>query len=183
MVVAQPQKRPRSSFRRFQAAQVHQCWQLDAFEWPLTVVTGHPGSPRPAGQCVIYQVLDDRSRFVLATRVGPAGIKENAADAVAVVDQAISTAGRVPCLLLSDNGSAFNQSRRGITSQLVAHLTALGTRPITGRPYHPQTQGKDERVHQTLQRWLRAHPAHDQGELQSSMPSTPSTTTAAPTSP
>ena len=163
MVTPQPQKRPRSSYKHFEFGQVHECWQLDAFEWPLTVATGRRG---PARKCVVYQVLDDRSRFVLATRVGPAGIKENAADAVAVVDQAISTAGRPPCLLLSDNGAAFNQSRRGITSQLVAHLTALGTRPITGRPYHPQTQGKDERVHQTLQRWLCAHPAHDQSELQ-----------------
>lgn len=162
MVLAQPQKRPRSSYRRFEFAQVHECWQLDAFEWPLTPTTeGTSG-----GSCVIYQVLDDRSRFLIATRVGPVGVGENGADAIVVVDQAIEAASQPPCLLLSDNGAAFNQSRRGITSRLVAHLTALGTRPITGRPYHPQTQGKDERVHQTLQRWLRAHPAHDPAELQ-----------------
>lgn len=160
MVLAQPQKRPRSSYRRFEFAMVHECWQLDAFEWPLAT-TG-----QAAAKCVIYQVIDDRSRFLIATRVGAAGVGENAADAVAVVDQAITAAGQPPCLLLSDNGTAFNQSRRGITSQLVAQLTALGTRPITGRPYHPQTQGKDERVHQTLQRWLRAHPARDQAGLQ-----------------
>lgn len=162
MVVAQPQKRPRSSYRRFEFAQVHECWQLDAFEWPLTPSTAGTSG----GSCVIYQVLDDRSRFLVATRVGPVGVGENGSDAIAVVDQAIIVAGQPPCLLLSDNGAAFNPSRRGITSRLVAHLTALGTKAITGRPYHPQTQGKDERVHQTLQRWLRAHPAHDQAELQ-----------------
>ena len=157
MVTPQPQKRPRSSYRRFQFAMVHECWQLDAFEWPLTPTRS---------TCVIYQVLDDRSRFLLATRVGPPGVGENATDAVAVVQQAIAAAGQPPCLLLSDNGTAFNQARRGITSQLEAHLDTLGTRAITGRPYHPQTQGKDERVHQTLQRWLRAHPAGTHAELQ-----------------
>ena len=157
MVTPQPQKRPRSSYRRFQFAMVHECWQLDAFEWPLTPTRS---------TCVIYQVLDDRSRFLLATRVGPPGVGENATDAVVVVQQAIAAAGQPPCLLLSDNGTAFNQARRGITSQLEAHLATLGTRAITGRPYHPQTQGKDERVHQTLQRWLRAHPAGTHAELQ-----------------
>ena len=37
-------------------------------------------------------------------------------------------------------------------------LRQLGCKPITGRPYHPQTQGKNERLHQTTQRWLRARP-------------------------
>mgnify|MGYP000256217012 CR=1 FL=1 len=31
-------------------------------------------------------------------------------------------------------------------------------RPISGRVGHPQTQGKVERAHQSLQTWLRAHP-------------------------
>jgi hypothetical protein len=75
-----------------------------------------------------------------------------------VLDQAITTAQQPPCLFLSDNGSAFNQTRRGFTSKLVTHLETFGTRCITGQPGHPQTQGKDERIHQTTQRWLRAHP-------------------------
>ncbi len=44
-------------------------------------------------------------------------------------------------------------------------------RPITGRPYHPQTTGKVERFQQTLKRWLRRQDrrrglAGDLGELQ-----------------
>jgi putative transposase len=161
MVTAQPQKRPRSSYRRFEFATVHECWQLDAFEWPLFGPLGDQ-----IGTCVIYQVLDDRSRFMLATHVGAEGAGENTADAIAVVDKALLRAGQVPCLLLSDNGVAFNQDRRGRTGQLVAHLRALGCRPITGSPGHPQTQGKDERAHQTLQAWLRAHPAATPADLQ-----------------
>ena len=161
MVLPQPQKRPRSSYRRFEFAMVHECWQLDAFEWPLVT------SPElPKVTCMIYQVLDDRSRFMLATHVGAAGAGENSSDALTVADQALVAAGQTPCLFLSDNGIAFNQTRIGRTTQLVTRLKGLGCHPITGRPGHPQTQGKDERAHQTLQRWLRAHPARSQAELQ-----------------
>jgi transposase InsO family protein len=159
MVTPQPQKRPRSSYRRFEFAMVHECWQIDAFEWPLA------DPAQPPQLCVIYQVLDDRSRFMLATRVGAPGVGENAADAIAVVDHALTVAGQAPCLFLSDNGVAFNRTRLGQTSQLVTHLKTFGTRPITGKPGHPQTQGKDERAHQTLQRWLSAHPARTHIEL------------------
>ncbi len=143
MVVPQPHKRPKSSYRRFEFALVHECWQLDAFEWKLA----------DGSTCVVYQVLDDRSRVLVASHVADS---ENAADAIVVVDKAIGTY-QVPQLLLSDNGPAFNQTRRGLPSKLVTHLRNLGCRAITGRPGHPQTQGKDERVHQTTQRWLRAH--------------------------
>jgi transposase InsO family protein len=145
MVVAQPQKRPRSSHRRFSFAMVHECWQLDSFEWPLTDGT----------IVAVFQLLDDHSRFLIASWVGPG---ERSVDAISVVDLGISRF-QVPVLLLTDNGSAFNRTRMGHRTQLVEHLTALGCRPITGRPEHPQTQGKDERVHATLQRWLRRQPS------------------------
>jgi transposase InsO family protein len=160
MVVPQPQKRPRSSYRRFEFAAVHECWQLDAFEWPLT-----DGGPESL-TAHIYQVLDDCSRYLVATRVA---LSENSTDAVAVVEQAIASAQQAPCLFLSDNGSAFNQTRRGFTSKLVTHLEAYGTRCITGKPGHPQTQGKDERIHQTTQRWLRAHPVTNLEQLIASL--------------
>ena len=151
MVVPQPQKRPRSSYRRFEFAMVHECWQLDAFQWTLA----------DGSICVVYQVLDDKSRALLASHVTAT---ETAEGAIAVIDKAIA-AYQVPVLLLTDNGSAFNQTRRGLSSQLVTHLKQLGCRAITGRPGHPQTQGKDERVHQTTQRWLRARSTADPGEL------------------
>lgn len=154
MVTPQPQKRPTTSFRRFEFAMVHECWQLDAFEWPLadrTVVA-------------IFQLLDDHSRFMIASRVAPG---ERADDAIGVVQSGIERF-QVPCLLLTDNGTAFNRTRMGNRTRLVEFLTHLGCRPVTGRPGHPQTQGKDERVHATLQRWLRAHPvARSIAELQS----------------
>jgi putative transposase len=143
MVLAQPQKRPRSSYRRFEFAAVHECWQLDAFWWPLAGGTS----------ACVYQVLDDHSRYLIATHVATS---ENVTDALLVLDKAIAAAAQVPCLFLSDNGTAFNQDRMGRTTKLVARLRALGCKPITGKPRHPQTQGKNERIHHTTQKWLTA---------------------------
>ena len=64
----------------------------------------------------------------------------------------------VPQRLLSDNGAALNPSRRGVLGQLVAYLRSLGVEPITGKPYKPTTQGKNERFHQTLFRYLDKQP-------------------------
>ncbi|GAA1571217.1 hypothetical protein GCM10009789_25980 [Kribbella sancticallisti] len=81
-------------------------------------------------------------------------------------DKAVTAHG-VPQRLLSDSGSALNPSRRGLLGQLVVHLMALGVEPITGKPYKPTTQGKNERFHQTLFRYLDKQPlATDPAQLQ-----------------
>jgi hypothetical protein len=41
---------------------------------------------------------------------------------------------------------------------LVTYVTSLGVNAITGKPYKPTTQGKNERFHQTLFRWLDKQP-------------------------
>ena len=83
-----------------------------------------------------------------------------------MVDKAIAAHG-VAQRLLSDNGVVLNPSRRGYVGQLVAHVSALGVQAITGKPYKPTTQGKNERFHQTLFRYLDKQPmAATLGELQ-----------------
>jgi putative transposase len=156
MVVPQPQKRPRSSYRRFEAALVHELWQLDAFEWPL-----RDGSP-----AVVFQLEDDHSRCVVGSRAAPG---ETSQDAIAVFDAGVAGY-QVPCRLLTDNHAALNPTRRGVVGQLVSHVQALGVTPITGRPHHPQTQGKDERLHATTLKWLQARPrAATLAELQTQL--------------
>jgi putative transposase len=145
LVTPQPQKRPRSSWRRFEFDLVHECWQLDATEIRLA----------DNSRAVVFQLIDDRSRYALASVVAGG---ETGEAAVAVVRQGISRH-RPPLLLLSDNGMALNSSRRGRTTALETMLHELGVRPICSSPYHPQTCGKNERIHATLKRWLRARPA------------------------
>jgi len=140
----EPKKRPRSANRRFVYPAPNCCWQLDSTQWSLA----------DGSICVIYQLLDDHSRLELASLVSRS---ENSKDAVRLVMGAIRQWG-VPQKLLSDNGVAFNPSRRGYTGQLVELLKDLGVEPITGKPGRPTTQGKNERIHKPLHKWLNARP-------------------------
>lgn len=143
-VVPAPNKRPHVSYRAFTFARVHDCWQLDATEWRLA-----------DGRTVsIFQLEDDHSRYLVGSHVA---WSENSAAAVAVMTAAVA-AHQAPVLLLTDNGIAMNPHRRGLTSALASYATSLGTRAITSSIYHPQTAGKNERLHQTLKLWLRARP-------------------------
>lgn len=140
----EPRKRPRAANRRFVYPAPNCCWQIDAFAWSLA----------DGSAVAIHQVIDDNSRMALASLVAEG---ETAKAAVQVVSTAVRRWG-VPQRLLSDNGLAFNPTRRGFTGKLVDYLIDLGVKPITGKPDRPTTQGKNERFHQTLQKWLNARP-------------------------
>lgn len=144
---AEPKKKPRAAWRRFVYPAPNACWQLDATEYVLT----------GGRKCVVFQLIDDHSRYAVASHVAWG---ETSAAAITVVDKGIAAQG-VPQRLLSDNGAALNPSRRGVTGQLFAHVTRMGIHAITGKPYKPTTQGKNERFHQTLFRWLDAQPLAD----------------------
>lgn len=141
---AEPRKKPRSAWRRFVYPAPNACWQLDATEYVLT----------GGRKCVIFQLIDDHSRYAVASHVAGG---ETAEAAIVVFDKAVAAHG-VPQRLLSDNGVALNPSRRGILGQLVEHVSGLGVEAITGKPYKPTTQGKNERFHQTLFRYLDKQP-------------------------
>jgi transposase InsO family protein len=149
----EPKKKPRSAWRRFVYPAPNACWQLDATEYVLT----------GGRKCVIFQLIDDHSRYAVASHVAWG---ETAEAAIIVVDKAIAAHG-VPQRLLSDNGAALNPSRLGYVGQLVDHVSRLGVEAITGKPYKPTTQGKNERFHQTLFRYLDKQPlAETLAELQ-----------------
>ena len=149
----EPKKKPRAAYRRFVYPAPNACWQLDATEYVLT----------GGRKCVIFQLQDDHSRLALATHVASG---ETSEAALAVVKKGITARG-VPQRLLTDNGMALNPSRRGWEGQLVTYVSSLGVEAITGKPYKPTTQGKNERFHQTLFRWLDKQPlAQSHDELQ-----------------
>jgi transposase InsO family protein len=144
---AEPKKKPRSAWRRFVYPAPNACWQVDATEYVLT----------GGRKCVIFQLIDDHSRYAVASHVAWA---ETAEAAIVVFDKAVAAHG-VPQRLLSDNGIALNPTRRGYLGQFVEHLWRLGVDAITGKPYKPTTQGKNERFHQTLFRYLDKQPLAD----------------------
>lgn len=152
-IVKVPQRRPRRSRHRFEAAQPNSMWQMDGFEVDLA----------DGRTAVVLQISDDCSRLDLALR---AASSENGEDVWAAVVHAMDGYG-LPARFLTDNGTAFSGRRRGWTSRFEENLRALGVLPITSSVGHPQTCGKNERSHSTVLKWLAKQPApRDLRELQ-----------------
>ena len=146
-VTPQPHKRPRSSWRRFEADLPGEVWQADITCWPLA----------GGADAEILNIIDDHSRLLAgstARRIFKAG------DVVADLHVAMARHGR-PERMLTDNGAVFTGIYRGRGQvALERELTALGIGLSHSRPYHPQTCGKAGRLHQTLKNWLaRQDPA------------------------
>jgi RNA-directed DNA polymerase len=115
----------------------NQLWQSDASYY---FVVGW-------GWYYSIEVLDDFSRFVLASDLKPDTTADSISD---VVEQAVAFTGmrRVPLedrtKLLSDRGSGY------LARAFEEYLRMLSIRHIYCAPHHPQTNGKIERFHETL---------------------------------
>jgi transposase InsO family protein len=141
----QPQKRPRSSWKRFCAEQPNERWQADITHWRLADGT----------EVEILNILDDHSRVCLAStarRVIPSP------QVWAIFATAIRRWGP-PAEVLTDNGAVLTGKQRGQGRVALEVQCGLrGIRVSHSRPYHPQTCGKVERFHQTEKKWLTAQP-------------------------
>lgn len=144
MIVPEPKKRPRGSFRRFVFPRPNDCWQIDATHYPLANGT----------TVEIINVIDDHSRLCPASRAVVVCTTINAWEAIAEGGARWG----LPARILSDNGTQFNQSRRNRQSQFELNARQAGIVSIASTPYHPQTCGKVERFHQTLKAWLDKQP-------------------------
>ena len=139
-VTPQPQKRPRSSFVRFEAEMPNERWQADITHWRLA----------EGSEVEIFNAIDDHSRLLVASE---ARVIFKAADVVASFHRAAATHGFCASLL-TDNGAVFTAAPRGGRCALELETARLGIRLVHSRPYHPQTCGKVERFHQTLKRFM-----------------------------
>lgn len=136
-VIPEPKKAPKHAYRTFAADRANECWQLDDIDWTLA-----DGTP-----VKIITLIDD------CTRLCP-GLTAVAKVTGAAAFEAFSDAADIwgwPQRFLSDNATTYRHT-------LAAAVAALGVEARHGRSYHPQTQGKVERFHQTLQKWLTARP-------------------------
>jgi transposase InsO family protein/transposase-like protein len=99
------------------------------------------------GWYYLSTILDDFSRYIVAWKLCAT---MRADDVTATLDLALASAGLDHAAvvhrprLLSDNGASY------ISGDLAEWLDKKNMRHIRGAPYHPQTQGKIERWHQTL---------------------------------
>jgi transposase InsO family protein len=156
LVISQRQKRPHASLVRFEARLPNECWQADVTAWQLA-----------SGEVVeILNLIDDHSRLMLGS---DAYGRVKAADVVQSFRKAAELHG-APESFLSDNGAVFVGSYRKGKVLLEYELERLGVIFKNSRPYHPQTLGKVERLHQTLKRYLaKQAPAQTLSELESQL--------------
>lgn len=153
LIEPEPKKRPRSSYVRFEMAQPNEMWQSDFIHWPLADGT----------EVEILNWLDDHSRYLLSCTAH----KPVSGEVVVSVFLGLIEEYGPPAATLTDNGSVYTSRFTGGRNAFEYVLALLGIRQKNGSPGHPQTQGKTERFHQTLQRWLAARPpARTLAELQ-----------------
>ena len=102
--------------------------------------------PTGAGRCHPLTVLDDHSRFSIL-------LQACANERTETVRECLTAAFRLyglPVRMLMDNGSHWGNDANHPRTPLTVWLMRLGIQVSHGRPYHPQTQGKEERFHRTL---------------------------------
>ena len=130
---------PAGPWQRFERQWPNELWQMD-----------HKGDfPTQAGpRCHALTVLDDHSRFNL---VLDAASNQRTATVQTALTAAFERYG-LPETILCDNGGVWHNCGGGTGhTKLTVWLLRLGIRVLHGRPYHPQTQGKEERFHRTLE--------------------------------
>jgi transposase InsO family protein len=125
-------------FQRFERPAPNELWQMD--------FKGNFATIRQSIRCHPLTVLDDHSRFSLVLR---ACADEREQTVRAVLTEAFRRYG-LPAAMLMDNGSPWGSAGAQPFTGFSLWLIRLGIRVAHGRPYHPQTQGKDERFHRTL---------------------------------
>lgn len=131
--------RPQGPMQRFERARPNALWQMD-----------HKGDfPTQSRQrCHPLTACDDHSRYNVVLDPSP---DRRTATIQAALQAAFQRYG-LPEAILCDNGGAWGNVADGTGhTPLTVWLLRLGVRVLHGRPYHPQTQGKEERFHRTLQ--------------------------------
>lgn len=131
-------------WQRFERERPNQLWQMD-FKGYFALGAG--------GSCHPLTVLDDHSRFL----VGLQACANETFETVQAQLRGLFEHYGLPDQMLMDNGAPWGCALDMPHTILTAWLLRLDIGVSHGRPYHPQTQGKDERLHRTLQRELLRH--------------------------
>jgi transposase InsO family protein len=125
------------AFQRFERAAPNELWQMD-FKGEFKL---------PQGRCYPLTILDDHSRFAIALQACARNTKDITQTAMIQVFRCYGLPDWITC----DNGSPWGSGGRSYYTALGVWLLRLGIGISHSRPHHPQTQGKDERFHRTLE--------------------------------
>jgi transposase InsO family protein len=137
-VIGAPVKQETASIR-FEHELPNSLWQIDfKGHFALTALS--------AGRCHPLTILDDHSRFSLCL----AACSDERYSTVRACMEATFERYGLPDRITADNGPPWGSTGLKGLTKLEVWLIRLGIRVSHSRPYHPQTQGKDERFHRTL---------------------------------
>ena len=125
------------AFIRFEHPRPNGLWQMD--------FKGHV-EMRAGGRCHPLTVLDDHSRYAVCIA---ACANEQTRTVQERLTETFERYG-LPERMTMDNGSPWGDGPGSPYTPLTVWLMRLGVRCGHSRPYHPQTQGKDERMHRSL---------------------------------
>lgn len=132
-----PAGTPGQAYQRFEKPAANLLWQMD-FKGPVRLAGGE--------RCHPLTVVDDHSRYSVC-------LSACADEQGKIVRQRLeATFGRygLPDAMLVDNGSPWGGGPGERWTELGVWLLKLGVDVLHSRPYHPQTRGKNERFHRTL---------------------------------
>lgn len=142
-VIGDEASRQATPFIRFEHPNPNDLWQMDFKGW----------FNMDKARCYPLTVLDDHSRYSIV-------LKACLHERTPAVQEALIEAFRkygLPKRMTMDNGSPWAGHAQKQLTALVAWMIRLGIKVSHSRPYHPQTQGKDERFHRTMKVELLNH--------------------------
>jgi transposase InsO family protein len=125
------------AFQRFERAAPNELWQMD-FKGEFQLLRG---------RCYPLTILDDHSRFAVGLQACARNTKNITQNALIHVFRRYGLPASITC----DNGSPWGCGGRSYYTALGVWLMRLHIGISHSRPHHPQTQGKDERFHRSLE--------------------------------
>lgn len=123
-------------YQRFVRDAPNDLWQMD-FKGHFAMCDGN--------RCHPLTMKDDHSRNLLCLDAYTNERWENVEGSL----HRVFAENGLPNAILCDNGSPWGDSKQGYTF-FELWMMQMDVLPIHGRPLHPQTQGKEERFHRTL---------------------------------
>jgi len=124
-------------WQRFEHEAPNRLWQMD-FKGHFPIETGK--------RCHPLTMLDDHSRFSPCVKACADEQGDTVQDAMTAVFRRYG----LPDRMTMDHGAPWGSDQDHPYTPLTVWLIHLGIKVGHSRPYHPQTQGKDERFHRTL---------------------------------
>jgi len=142
-LVESKSERHRKAFERFEKAEPNALWQMD--------FKGHFPLVGEGRRCHPLTIVDDHSRFAIGLEACPNEQRETVKERLTAVFRRYGLPRRILC----DNSLPWGvptaeRAGRPLYTKLNAWLFRLGVDVVHGQPYHPETQGKCERFHRSL---------------------------------